>query len=84
MKHKKIWYLGSILIILVSFAINFGNNSQRKVLHEKLGYTTKKLPSVAYDKKSDKLRNLGFAVLSFPLVSCIDFINTSCKDKKES
>ena len=50
MKHKKLWYLGSILIILISFAINFGNDLQRKVLHEKSVYTTKKLPYVTYDK----------------------------------
>lgn len=34
MKHRKLWYLGSILIILISFAINFGNDLQRKVLHK--------------------------------------------------
>lgn len=84
MRHKKFWYLGSIVIIFVSFTINFGNALQRKVLHEKLAYTTKKLPSVAYDKKSDKLRNLGFAILSFPIVNCIDFFSTSIKNKKES
>ena len=50
MKHKKLWYLGSILIILRSFAINFGNDLQRKVLHEKSVYTNKKLPYVTYDK----------------------------------
>ena len=38
------------LIILISFAINFGNDLQRKVLHEKSVYTTKKLPYVTYDK----------------------------------
>ena len=50
MKHKKLWYLGSILIILISFDINFGNDLQRKVLHEKSVYTNKKLPYVTYDK----------------------------------
>lgn len=84
MKHRKLWYMGSILIILLSFTINFGNSLQRKVLHEKLVYTTKKLPTVAYDKRSDELRNLGFAILSFPIVNCIDFISTALKNKKEA
>ena len=50
MKHKKLWYLGSILIILISFAINFGNDLQRKEMKKKSVYTNKKLPYVTYDK----------------------------------
>ena len=84
MKHRKLWYLGSILLILISFAINFGSDLQRKVLHEKTVYTTKKLPYVTYDKISDRLRNFGYAILSFPIVNCIDFISTSLENKKES